>query len=98
MGLNIYDDPKLDNSGKHSHYYNIEINNIHYLLLLLKAIKILKIFKKKIAAQRIKKYLYEYEFFNDWGDVIIYALILILVVMYNNVPSLKGFRDKSCGF
>ena len=25
---------------------------------------------------------------------IIYALILILVVMYNNVPSLKGFRDK----
>ena len=84
MGLNIYDDPKLENSGKHSHYYNIEINKIHYLFLLLKAIKILKIFKKNIAAKRIKKYLYEYEFFNDWGDVIIYALIFFSFLNFSS--------------
>ena len=84
MGLNIYDDPNLDNSGKHSHYYNIDINRIHYLLLLLKAIKILKIFKKNIAAKKIKKYIYEYEFFNDWGDVIIYGLIFFSFLNFSS--------------
>ena len=84
IDINIYDDPKLDNSGKHSHYYNIDINKIHYLLLLLKAIKILKIFKKNIAAKRLKKYLYEFEFFNDWGDVFIYSLIFFSFLNFSS--------------
>jgi len=84
IGLNLYNDPKLDNSGKHSHYYNIDINKIHYLLLLLKAIKILKIFKKNIAAKRLKKYLYEFEFFNDWGDVFIYSLIFFSFLNFSS--------------
>ena len=63
---------------------NIDINKIHYLLLLIKAIKILKIFKKNIAAKRMKKYLYEFEFFNDWGDVFIYSLIFLSFLNFSS--------------
>ena len=32
-----YDDFKLNNTGKHSHYFNINLRNIHYILLLIKS-------------------------------------------------------------
>ena len=39
---NIYSDFKLNNNGKHSNHYNINLNNIHYLLTFLKVIKTIK--------------------------------------------------------
>ena len=36
FGESYYDDFKLKNNGKHSHYYNINLYNFHYILLLIK--------------------------------------------------------------
>ena len=73
-GGSIYEDLKLKNSGMHSHYYNINLNNMHYILLLIKVIKTFKIFKKNIATKKIKQTFYHMNILNNWGNVLLYAL------------------------
>ena len=73
-GGNKYNDFKLNNSGMHSRYYNINLNNMHYILLLIKVVKTLKIFKKNIAVNKIKQFFYRMDLLNNWGDVLLYAL------------------------
>ena len=74
---NIYNDIKLVNTGKHSHHYNINLNNMHYILLLIKVIKTLKIFKKNITLDKIRKYFNEKNLINNWADVLLYLLFFI---------------------
>ena len=74
---NIYVDSKFLNNGKHSHHYNININNIHYILLLIKVIKTLKVFKKNITLNKIRKILHEIKIINNGGDVLLYLLFFI---------------------
>ena len=73
-GGSIYEDLKLKNSGMHSHYYNINLNNMHYILLLIKVIKTFKIFKQNIATKKIKQTFYQMNILNNWGNVLLYAL------------------------
>ena len=70
----IYYDFKLNNNGNHSHHYNVNINNIHYILLLLKVIKTIKIFKKNIALKKLRNIFKQTDFFNNHGDVLSYTL------------------------
>ena len=74
---NIFNDSKLINNGMHSYHYNINLNNMHYILLLLKVIKTLKIFKRNIALNKIRKYCNEINFFNNWGDVLLYVFFFV---------------------
>ena len=69
-----YNDNNLNNNGNHSHYYNVNLNKIHYILLLIKVIKTLKVFKKNIALNKIRIFFYERDFLNKWGNVLLYAL------------------------
>ena len=48
LGNNIYYDYKLNNNGKHSYHYNININNLHYFFTFAKVIKTFKVFKHNI--------------------------------------------------
>ena len=73
IGENIYYDSKLNNSGKHSFNYNTNPYNMHYLLMLIKAIKTLKTFKKNIAVDKIGEILYDHEYFNQWIEIYLYA-------------------------
>ena len=73
-GESYYYDYKLKNNGNHSHHYNTKINNMHYILLLIKVSKTFKIFKKNIAMKEIRKYFYKNDFLNNWGDVFLYTL------------------------
>ena len=70
----IYYDFKLNNNGNHSHHYNVNINKIHYILLLLKVIKTIKIFKKNIVLKKMRYIFKQTDFFNNHGDVISYTL------------------------
>ena len=74
INKNIYYDFKLNNNGNHSQYYNININNLHYILLLLKVIKTIKIFKKNIAVKKLRYLFKQTDFFNHHIDVFSYAL------------------------
>lgn len=73
LGENIYDDPKLNNSGKHSFNYNTNPYNMHYLLMLIKVFKTLKSFKKNIAVDAIENILYDHEYFSQWIEVFLYV-------------------------
>ena len=70
---NIYHDYRLNNNGKHSIHYNTNINNIHYLLTLIKVIKTFKVFKYNIALKKIRKIFIYFDFFYDWGNVFLYT-------------------------
>ena len=74
---NIYNDSKLVNNGKHSYHYNINLNNMHYILLLVKVIKTLKIFKKNVALNKIRKFCNETNALNKWTDVLLYLFFFI---------------------
>ena len=74
---NIYNDSKLVNNGKHSYHYNINLNNMHYILLLIKVIKTSKIFKRNIALNKIRKYCNEINVLNNWTDVLLYVFFFI---------------------
>ena len=76
IGINIYKDIQLNN-GNHSHYYNTNPHNIHYLLVLIKVIKTLKIIKKNIAVHKIGTFLCGSDFLTDWGNVILYSFFLL---------------------
>ena len=76
LGNNIYEDIYFNN-GKHSHYYNTNPHNIHYLFLLIKVIKTLKIIKKNITVRKIGTFLCGSEFLTDWGNVILYSFFLL---------------------
>ena len=76
IGSNIYNDKQLNNNGKHSHFYNTNPHNIHYLLVLIKVIKTLKIFKKNLAVRKIGNILYGSDFLSDWGNVLLYSFFL----------------------
>ena len=73
LGGNVYDDYKLNNSGKHSNYYNTNIKNIHYLIIFLKTLKNIKAFKHNLAAKKIQKIIFDIDFFSDWGSVFLYT-------------------------
>ena len=73
IGESYYYDYKLNNNGKHSHYYNINLNNMHYILLLIKVSKTFKVFKKNIAMNEIRNYFYKNDFLNNWGDAFLYV-------------------------
>ena len=73
----IYNDSKFENTGKHSHHYNVNLNKIHYILILIKVIKTLKIFKKNIVLKKMRKFLNEINFINNWADIFIYLLFFI---------------------
>ena len=70
---NIYNDNKLSNNGLHSNHYNTNIQNIHYLLTLLKTFKSIKTFKHNLAVKKIKKNMFDIDFFYDWGSVFLYT-------------------------
>ena len=74
IGDNYYNDFKLNNNGQHSHYYNINLNNIHYILLLIKVIKTFKIFKNNIAINIIKKLYRKIDLIDNWANVLYYVL------------------------
>ena len=74
---NIYKDVNLNNNGIHSHYYNTNPNKLHYLLILIKSIKTLKIFKKNITIRKIGHILYGSDFLTDWGNVLLYSFFLL---------------------
>ena len=73
LGRNVYNDFKLNNNGMHSNYYNTNIQNMHYLITFLKTLKSIKAFKHNLAAKKIKKNIFDIEFFSDWGSVFLYA-------------------------
>ena len=75
IGTNIYKDFNLNNNGKHSIYYNTNINNLHYLLMFIKIIKIFKSFRQNLAASKIKEIIFKIDFFFDWGNVFIYIFL-----------------------
>ena len=52
---NIYKDYKLNNNGLHSNHYNTNLQNMHFLLTLLKTLKSIKTFNHNLAAKKIKK-------------------------------------------
>ena len=79
---NYYNDPKLNNNGMHSHYYNINLNNLHYILLLIKVIRTLKIFKKNNVVYIIKKNYFKIDFLNNWGKVLLYVLFFFSFLNY----------------
>ena len=65
------------NSENHSHFYDIHLDKKQYILLLIKVIKILKIFGKNIAALKLKDIFIEVEFLYYWGDVFIYSFFFL---------------------
>ena len=69
IGINIYKDSKLYNSGIHSQYYNTNPQKIHYLSMLIKIIKTFKTFNQNLSASKIQEILYNIDFFFNWGDV-----------------------------
>jgi len=73
IGDNVYKDYKLNNNGKHSNYYNTNIQNVHYLITFLKILKSIKTFKYNLAAKKIKKNILDMDCLNDWGSVILYT-------------------------
>ena len=77
LGQNIYIDKRLNNNGIHSHYYNSNSNNIHYLFLLIKSIKTFKLFNNNITIRKIGQILYGSDFLSDWGNVLLYSFFLI---------------------
>ena len=70
----IYYDFKLNNNGNHSQHYNVNMNKLHYILLLLKVIKTIKIFKKNIAVKKLRYIFKQTDFFNHHVDVFSYTL------------------------
>ena len=76
LGENIYIDNRLNNNGIHSHYYNTNNSNMHYLLLLI-SIKTMKIFKDNLTLRKIGHILYGSDFLSDWGNVLLYSFFLI---------------------
>ena len=77
IGKGIYKDNQINNNGYHSHYYNTNPYNIHYLFSLIKVIKTIKILKKNITLLKIGKILCGSEFLTDWGNVILYSFFLL---------------------
>ena len=73
IGDNVYKDYKLNNNGKHSNYYNTNIQNVYYLITFLKILKSIKTFKYNLAAKKIKKNILDMDCLNDWGSVILYT-------------------------
>ena len=69
IGINIYKDSKLSNNGNYSHYFNINPQNIHYLLMLIKIIKTFKTFSQNLSASKIQEILFNIDFFFNWGHV-----------------------------
>ena len=82
INKNIYNDSKLVNTGKHSYHYNVNLNNMKYILLLIKVIKTLKIFKKNIVLIKIRRYFNEIFYINNWADVLIYLLFFISLLNF----------------
>ena len=82
LGGNIYNDYKLSNSGKHSNYYNTNIQNIHYLITFLKILKSIKAFKHNLAAKKIKKYFFDIDYFYDWGSVFLYTFFFFIFLNF----------------
>ena len=68
------------NSLLFSHYYNINLNNLHYLFTFGKVIKIFKVFKSNISVQKLSKILNQIEFISDWGNVYIFLLFLLFSI------------------
>ena len=68
----------------HSHYYNTNPHNIHYLLALIKVIKTLKIIKKNITVHKIGNFLCGSEFLTDWGNVILYSFFLLSFLNFSS--------------
>ena len=75
LGNNIYYDYKLNNNGKHSYHYNININNLHYFFTFAKVIKTFKVFKHNISVKIMKKKFNYIDFFYDWGNVLFYTFL-----------------------
>ena len=71
------------NSFLFSHYYNINLNNLPYLLALGKVIKIFKVFKSNISVQKLSKILNEIEFISDWGNVFLFLLFLLFSINFS---------------
>ena len=70
---NIYKDYKLNNNGLHSNHYNTNLQNMHFLLTLLKTLKSIKTFNHNLAAKKVKKKMLDIDFFFNWGSVFLYT-------------------------
>ena len=82
LGGNIYNDCKLSNSGKHSNFYNTNIQNMHYLITFLKTLKSIKAFKHNLAAKKIKKKFFDIDYFYDWGSVFLYTFFFFIFLNF----------------
>lgn len=60
----------------HSHYYNTNLNNLHFLLAFFKVIKIFKVFNCNNSLEKLEIILNENEFINDWGNVFLFLFFL----------------------
>ena len=106
LGNNIYNDYKLNNNGKHSYHYNININNPHYFLTFVKVTKTIRVFKSNISLKLMKKKFNYIDFFYDWGNVLSYTFLFFSFINFcsclfifvgrnseNNWIYLGGFRE-----
>ena len=72
-----------ENSLLFSQYYNINLNNLHYLFTIGKVIKIFKVFKSNISLSKLYKILNENEFISDWGNVFLFLLFLLFSINFS---------------
>ena len=79
---NVYKDYALNNSGKHSNYYNTNIQNLHYLITFLKTLKSIKALKHNLAAKKIKKNIFDIDCLHDWGSVILYTFFFLIFLNF----------------
>ena len=82
LGGNVYKDYTLNNSGKHSNYYNTNIQNLHYLITFLKTLKSIKALKHNLAAKKIKKNIFDIDCLHDWGSVILYTFFFLIFLNF----------------
>ena len=82
LGGNVYNDYKLNNTGKHSNYYNTNIKNMHYFITFLKTLKSIKAFKYNLAAKKIQKDIFDIDCLHDWGSVILYTFFFFIFLNF----------------
>lgn len=66
----------------HSHYYNTNLNNLHFLLAFFKVIKIFKVFNCNNSLEKLGIILNENEFINDWGNVFLFLFFFVTSINF----------------
>ena len=66
-----------------SHYYNTNMDNLHFLFAFFKVIKTFKVFNSNICLRKIGKILNESESINDWGNVFLFLFFFVSSINFS---------------